>query len=44
MARVRAHNPEASGNIQDYHTVRPIPQDQIDRTLGGYPQNPGYPN
>ena len=44
VERVRAHNPEASGNIQDYHTVRPIPQDQIDRTLGGYPQNPGYPN
>lgn len=44
VERVRLHNPEAADNIQDYHTVRPIPQDQLDRTLGGYPQNPGYPN
>lgn len=41
---VRLHNPEAADNIQDFHIVRPVPQDQIDRTLGGYPQNPGYPN
>jgi hypothetical protein len=44
VERVRLHNPDAAPNIQDYHVVRPIPQDQIDRTLGGYPQNPGYPN
>lgn len=43
VERVRLYNPEGAPNIQDYHTVRPIPQDQIDRTLGGYPQNPGYP-
>jgi hypothetical protein len=43
VARTRLHNPFAAPNIQDYHTVRPIPQNQIDRTLGGYPQNPGYP-
>jgi hypothetical protein len=43
VERVRLHNPEASGNIQDHHVVRPIPQEQIDRTLGGYPQNCGYP-
>jgi len=43
VERVRLHNPEASSNIQDYHVLRPIPQDQIDRTLGGYAQNPGYP-
>ena len=43
VERVRLHNPEAASNIQDYHTLRPIPQAQIDRTLGGYPQNPGYP-
>ena len=43
VERVRLHNPEASGNIQDYHVLRPIPQNQIDRTLGGYPQNCGYP-
>ena len=42
VERVRLHNPVAGPNIQDYHVVRPIPQDQIDRTLGGYPQNTGY--
>jgi hypothetical protein len=41
--RVKMHNPGGAPNIQDYHYVRPIPQNQIDRTLGGYPQNPGYP-
>jgi starch-binding outer membrane protein, SusD/RagB family len=40
---VRAYNPLGAGNIQDYHTKRPIPQTQIDRTVGGYPQNCGYP-
>ena len=43
VERVRAHNPQGAPNIQDYHIVRPIPQEQIDRTFGGYPQNPGYP-
>lgn len=43
IERVRLHNAEARDNIQDFHIVRPIPQDQIDRTSGGYPQNPGYP-
>jgi len=43
VERVRLHNPQAAPNIQDYHIFRPIPQDQIDRTEGGYPQNPGYP-
>jgi hypothetical protein len=42
VERVRLYNPQAADNIQDFHTVRPIPQDQIDRTVGGYPQNPGY--
>ena len=43
VERVREHNPGAAPNIQDYHTVRPIPQEQIDRTEGGYEQNRGYP-
>ncbi|WP_339840920.1 RagB/SusD family nutrient uptake outer membrane protein [uncultured Maribacter sp.] len=43
VERTRLYNPEASPNIQDYHAIRPIPQNQIDRALGGYPQNPGYP-
>ena len=43
VERVRLYNDDGAPNIQDYHTVRPIPQDQIDRTLGGYTQNSGYP-
>jgi hypothetical protein len=43
VERTRLYNPEAAPNIQDYHAIRPIPQNQIDRALGGYPQNPGYP-
>ncbi|MEM9526890.1 MAG: RagB/SusD family nutrient uptake outer membrane protein [Bacteroidota bacterium] len=42
VERVRAHNPEGSPNIQDFHVIRPIPLQQIDRTEGGYEQNPGY--
>lgn len=40
---VQAHNPLGAPNIQDFHIHRPIPQQQIDRTLGGYEQNCGYP-
>ena len=39
---VKAYNPLGAVNIQPYHIHRPIPQAQIDRTLGGYPQNCGY--
>ncbi len=42
VERVRKYNPVGGPNIQDFHTVRPIPQAQIDRTVGGYPQNAGY--
>jgi hypothetical protein len=45
VENVRKHNPDGGPNIQDYHTLRPIPQTQIDRTEGGnvsFPQNPGY--
>ncbi|MEM1324301.1 MAG: RagB/SusD family nutrient uptake outer membrane protein [Bacteroidota bacterium] len=42
IERVRLHNPQGGPNIQDFHVIRPIPQQQIDRTLGGYEQNPGY--
>ncbi|QKZ12417.1 RagB/SusD family nutrient uptake outer membrane protein [Spirosoma sp. KUDC1026] len=45
IERVKAYNPDGAPNIKDFHVLRPIPQDQIDRTAGGptaYPQNPGY--
>lgn len=45
VERVRMYNPFGGPNIQDHHVLRPIPQDQIDRTAGGaesFPQNPGY--
>lgn len=41
VERTRTNNPQAVG-IQDFHALRPIPLDQIDRTLNDYPQNPGY--
>lgn len=41
--RVKAYNPEGAPNVQSYHVHRPIPQTQLDRTLGGYEQNCGYP-
>ncbi|RAK03124.1 putative outer membrane starch-binding protein [Larkinella arboricola] len=45
VERVKLYNPDGGPNIQEHHVLRPIPQDQIDRTTGGlanYPQNPGY--
>lgn len=44
VERARAYNPEASG-MPEHHVLRPIPQDQIDRTAGGesaFPQNPDH--
>lgn len=42
VERVKAHNSDAKENIQSHHIVRPIPLSQMDRTSGGYEQNPGY--
>ena len=44
IERVKAFNPEAAGNIQPKHVLRPIPQAQIDAVVTGdpYPQNPGW--
>ncbi len=45
IERVKLHNAQASPNIKDFHALRPIPQNQIDRSEGGpsgFPQNPGY--
>lgn len=43
--RVKKYNPQAAPNIQPFHVLRPIPQNQIDRAEGGasgFPQNTGY--
>ncbi|MEX2232577.1 MAG: RagB/SusD family nutrient uptake outer membrane protein [Cyclobacteriaceae bacterium] len=42
VQRVILYNQFGAVNIKDHHIVRPIPQAQIDRTQGGYPQNCGY--
>ena len=45
VERVKQYNPDGALTIQPYHVLRPIPNDQIDRTEGGnaaFPQNPGY--
>ncbi len=46
VERVKRYNPDGGPNIKaGKHELRPIPQDQIDRTAGGaaaFPQNPGY--
>ncbi len=45
VERVKKFNPEGAPNIQPYHVLRPIPQNQIDRVEGGrdaFPQNTGY--
>lgn len=43
---VSARNADAAPNIQPFHTLRPIPQSQIDLTRNEdgseFPQNPGY--
>jgi starch-binding outer membrane protein, SusD/RagB family len=43
--RTSRFNPEGGANVRAHHALRPIPQEQIDRTEGGataFPQNPGY--
>lgn len=44
VERVRAYNPDAAPNIEDYHTVRPIPQAEIDAVTNKeeFKQNIGY--
>ncbi len=42
VERVKEYNSDAKDNIKAHHIVRPIPLSQIDRTSGGYAQNPRY--
>jgi len=45
IERVNKYNPVAKLTIKDFHILRPIPQEQIDRTFEGrtnFPQNAGY--
>ncbi len=45
VERVKLHNAQAAPNIKNFHVLRPIPQNQIDRAEGGpagFPQNEGY--
>ncbi|MCJ8164963.1 RagB/SusD family nutrient uptake outer membrane protein [Pontibacter sp. E15-1] len=42
VERVKAYNPYGAANIEAHHVLRPIPQDQIDRTSSEFAQNPGY--
>lgn len=44
IERVRMYNPDGGPNIQPFHVLRPIPQDQLDRVTNPdeFTQNPGY--
>jgi tetratricopeptide (TPR) repeat protein len=44
VERVRAHNPEAARNIQEFHNLRFIPQAMLDALYNSeeFGQNPGY--
>jgi hypothetical protein len=41
---VKLHNMDAKDNIQEYHMLRPIPQNQLDAVTNKdeFTQNPGY--
>lgn len=44
VERVQAHNPDAAPNIRPFHSVRPIPQAQLDAVTNKeeFAQNEGY--
>lgn len=44
VSRVNQFNPEAANRVDEHFTRRPIIQNQLDRTQGGYEQNCGYPD
>jgi hypothetical protein len=44
IERIKNMNPDAATYIQPFHTVRPIPQSQLDAVTNktAFPQNQGY--
>lgn len=44
IERIKKYNPNAAENIQDFHILRPIPQDELDAIVNKdeFLQNPGY--
>jgi len=42
LDRVKLYNSEAKNNIQSYHLLRPIPNQEILLSTGSMKQNPGY--
>jgi hypothetical protein len=42
LDRVKLYNSEAKNNIQEYHLLRPIPNQEILLSTGSMKQNPGY--
>lgn len=42
VERVKKYNPGGAPNIQEFHNLRPIPQQEILLSTGGIKQNPGY--
>jgi hypothetical protein len=44
VTRVNTYNPEAQNRVDKHFNQRPIIQNQLDRVLGGYEQNCGYPD
>ena len=44
LDRVKSYNPDVAPNIQEFHTLRPIPRSQLDAVTnkGEFTQNLGY--
>lgn len=42
LERVKLYNSAAAKNIQAFHVLRPIPNEQITLSSNNFPQNPGY--
>lgn len=44
IERIKKYNPNAGENIEEFHKLRPIPQDELDAVINKeeFKQNPGY--